>query len=406
NRLFPPTERDLERQRHRIMQNYLPLADARAGIKNFTMGGWQGFGEKFAPTMVEPAESRPCEGCRTSCTVSQVAPGQRHYHAEAWCPMGANCLIDDVDALLKAYDVCNRYGLDCISAGDIIAFAMELYEKGLISKGDTGGIELEWGNSKAMLEMLVKMGEREGFGEILGQGVKKAAEHIGSGASEYAIHVKGLEIALHDPRCHNAWALQNATGSRGGDHMEGATLWFQGYQTPYLKSEEAKAAVNNRVAIDGMTELTAWSQDFDNLLDSLGVCKFLYLPRVWLREVPEGYNGVQPPHFLEWLNCTMGWDMDMEEFMRAGERIFNLKRMFNVRRGISRKDDVLPPRLLTLKRGGEGYSPDNLPPLGALLNSYYQYRGWSEEGIPTKEKLLELDLKELAEFSTPSAMRK
>ncbi|MBI2910102.1 MAG: aldehyde ferredoxin oxidoreductase family protein [Chloroflexi bacterium] len=394
-RLFPSTEEDPARKRSRIMQNYLHITDARAGIKNFTLGGWPGFGEKMAPTMLEAEESRPCEGCRTSCVVSQLTRGSRHYHAEAWCPMGANCLIDDVPALYEAFDLCNRYGLDCISAGDIVAFAMELYEKGLISQADTGGIELKWGNSQAMIEMVTRMGEREGFGELLGQGVKLAAERIGPRASEYAVHVKGMETSLHDPRCHNAWALQNATASRGGDHMEGATLWFEGYQTPYLKSEEAKAAVQNRVAIVGMAELTAWSQDFDNLLDSLGVCKFLYLPRVWLREVPEGYFGVQPPHFLEWLNCVTGWRMDKAEFMRVGERIFTLKRLFNVRRGMSRKDDTLPPRLLTRKRGGEGYAPDNLPPLGALLNFYYQYRGWSEEGIPTKEKLLELGLEDM-----------
>ncbi|MBI2853718.1 MAG: aldehyde ferredoxin oxidoreductase family protein [Chloroflexi bacterium] len=393
-RHFPPTVDDSARTTQRIIDAYAHLTDSMAGLKNFTLGEYPGFGEKSSQAMII-TESRPCAGCRTSCVVSGVHNKQRHMHAEHFCPGGANALIDDMEALHTSFEVCNRSGMDCISAGNAITFAIECYEKGLISKKDTDGLELKWGNAEAMVEMMKKVGRAEGFGRILAQGVRKAAEHIGQQAAEYAIHVKGLDLSFHDPRCHNAWALRDATASRGGDHLDGATLWSRGYQIPYLKSQEAKEAVMNPTAIAGIAELTAWSQNFDNLMDSMTACKFLYVPKIWLREYPESFTGIKPEQFVEWLNFVTGWGMGLDEFMRSGERIFNLKRMINVRRGISRKDDFLPPRLLTLPRGGKSEFPDHLIPMGTLLKSYYEHRGWSEEGIPTKQKLAELDLKDV-----------
>ena len=148
----------------------------------------------------------------------------------------------------------------------------------------------------------------------------------------------------------------------------------------------------NRFAVEGIGKLTARAQDFGSVVDSLVTCKML---------VGWTHTGqtTQPAQLLEWLNQVTGWQMTIEDLIQAGERIFNLKRMISVRRGISRKDDTLPGRFLTTKLGGGvGGTAENLPPLGTMLNEYYAHRGWAEDGIPTKEKLKALDLQEVAEY--------
>lgn len=312
--------------------------------------------------------------------------GERHMVWEAWGPLGTNCLIDDPKALQKAYTLCNRYGMDAISIGAVMSFAMECFEKGLITKKDTDGIELCWGNGQAMVEMVRKIGEREGLGELMGEGVKRAAERIGGRAFEYAMHVKGMELPAHDPRAANGTALGYATGSIGAAHMEASGSqnlenWLE-VDNPKTFPEIGFPTALTRFDVKGKGAIVAKTQDFGCLLDSITVCLFLSL-----------HQWVQPSDYVELLNHAVGWDMDKEEFLMAGERIFNLKRMFSVRRGISRKDDTLPPRILTNKLM-EGGTKGNLPFLGFMLNEYYSTRGWSEEGIPTREKLIQLGLKE------------
>jgi aldehyde:ferredoxin oxidoreductase len=281
--------------------------------------------------------------------------------------------------------------MDAISIGAVMSFAMECYEKGLITKADTDGLDLRWGSAEGMLEMVKRIGEREGMGELLGEGVRKAAERIGGLASEYAMHVKGLELPAHEPRTAAGLSLLYATGSIGAAHMESP-------QAQRLENcfEEANPRASadlgypvvtlKRFSKEGKGELIARTQDFGCLLDALTICLFLSV-----------HQWVQPSHYTEFLNSATGWDMDLKEFMQVGERIFNFKRMFSVRRGISRKDDTLPPRVLTHKL--EGGTRGHLPFLGYMLNEYYAYRGWSEEGIPARKKLIQLGLEECLEWS-------
>ncbi|MEM2104533.1 MAG: aldehyde ferredoxin oxidoreductase C-terminal domain-containing protein, partial [Candidatus Bathyarchaeia archaeon] len=327
-----------------------------------------------------------CRGCPYQDFESKLTmEGERHMNWEHLGPVGVNCLISDADALQKAYSLCNRYGLDTISTGMAISFAMECFEKGLVTSKDVDGVDLTWGNAEAVLEMVRKIGEREGFGRLLGEGVKRAAEKIGGLAQEYAMHVKGLELPAHDPRSHMTRALGYATGSIGAAHME----TFPGdlvenyleRPEPFSMPDLGCHAMPNRLAIEGKAELTAKMQNYSNVLDSLVVCIF-------------SAARIRPSYFVELLNSVTGWNMGLAEFMLVGERVFNLKRMFNVRRGVSRKDDTLPPRLLTHKRQMSG-----VPFLGAMLNDYYNYREWSEEGIPTRKKLKELNLEECIPFS-------
>lgn len=353
-------------------------------IKNWLQGTFEGFLEKELKLL---SKSKPyhCRRCITSCVESRMTAKGRQVVLEGINMLGAMCLIDNMEALNKAYELCNRLGLDVISTGATIAFAMECFEKGLITKDDTEDIDLRWGNDEAMVEIVRKIGERKGFGKLLGEGVRRAANEIGGLAYEYAIHVKGLELPAHDPRAYSSMAVGYATANRGACHLEGHTYPLEKRMT---LPELGYPQLVDRFETKGKGILNAKMQNFMCMLDSLVVCQFLF-----------SIYKVQPSRFVEWINYVTGWSMDLHEFMMTGERIFNLKRMFNVRRGISRKDDTLPPRLLTHKRGGT--AAENLPDLGEMLSEYYAYRGWSEEGIPTEKKLRELNISFAASHINP-----
>lgn len=290
--------------------------------------------------------------------------------------LGSNCLIDNLEALCFANELCNRYGLDTISLGGAIGFAMEAFEKGLIDREDTGGIELRWGNVEALIEMIKMIGQRKGFGAVLGKGVKKAAEEIGKNSTEFSPHIKGLEMPAHDPRAYNGGALGFATSSRGACHLAGFTHTFERVmKCPEMGIPEPL----DRFQVEGKAALAAKSQNLMGMMDSLKLCKFIL------------FGGITLTHIVKWYRDVTSWEMTIDDFMKAGERIFNLKRLYNVRLGISRKDDTLPFRFQTLKRIGKGLTP-NLPPLGQILGEYYEYRGWTEDGIPTPQKLKDLGL--------------
>ncbi|MBI2854046.1 MAG: aldehyde ferredoxin oxidoreductase family protein [Chloroflexi bacterium] len=354
-------------------------------IKNWREGSFEA-GKKL-PEELRKVKPYLCRRCPYGCGESYLTDeGERHMVAEHWAPLGTNCLIDDAVKLQQAYAHCQRYGMDTTSVGDAIAFAMECYEKGLITRKDADGLELTWGNGDAAVELTRKIGEREGLGNVLADGVRKAAQKIGGTAPEYAIHVKGLECPLHEPRAGMGWAVAYATANIGATQCEsvGASRvenYTEGI-APALPDLGYSSHLT-RFAIEGKGELVARGQNVGAMMDSFVVCHFLVLR-----------NLVSRQQFVDFLNGVTGWDMDVKEFTQTGERIFNLIRMINVRRGISRKDDTLPPRLLTHRRGSGG-AANSLPFLGTMLNDYYKYRQWSEEGIPTPGKLAELGLSEL-----------
>ena len=351
---------------------------------------YQGRWEQSAARIAGPAMTEKiltgiyyCEKCVIGCgrrvkidkgPYAPVEGGGPEY--ETMALIGSLCLVDDLEAIAKANELCNRYGMDTISCGASIAFAMEAYEKGLISKKETGELELLWGRGDVMVKMVEKIGRREGLGQLLGEGVRAAAEKIGKNAVEFSLHVKGLEIPGHDPRCYNAGAVSYATSNRGACHLAGFSHVFERILSmPEIGVEKPLP----RLEVKGKGELTAKTQNVMGLFDALKVCKFTL------------FGGLKLTSMAEWYTMVTGVPMDVAEFLKIGERIFNQKRLYNVRCGISRKDDTLPARLLTLKRTGEGLTP-NLPPLGEMLGDYYQVRGWSEEGIPLPEKLKELGL--------------
>jgi aldehyde:ferredoxin oxidoreductase len=259
----------------------------------------------------------------------------------------------------------------------VIAFAMEAFERGLITAADTGGIELNWGSGEALVEMTRKIGLRQGIGELMGEGVMRMARALGHNAEEFAVHVKGLEPSAHDPRRFWTQAMSYGTAARGACHN---ASWSHPYELALTMPEIGINEPHPSYRREGTAEVTAKLQNYQCLGDALIICRFTQVGK-----------SVTATNICDWYNMITGRETGIAEMMAVGERIFNLKRLFNTRLGISRKDDFLPPRFLTLNRKGEGITTQ-LPPMGELLADYYEYRGWSEEGLVMPEKLGQLGL--------------
>jgi aldehyde:ferredoxin oxidoreductase len=355
-------------------------------IRNWRDGRWAGAGKLSGVTMHDTILSG-----RKACLQCPIACGRHIKVAEGpYAPMdcegpeyetigtlGGLCMVDDLHAVAKANQLCNRYGLDTISAGGTIAFAMEAYEKGIITRSDTDGIELNWGDGKAVVELVHKMGRGEGIGKLMSEGSLRMAQCLGKNAVEFAIHVKGLEPSAHDPRRFFSQALSYGTAARGACHN---ASWSHPYELALTMPEIGIEEPQDPYQIEGKAEFVATLQNLMCVMDALILCRFTQVGKA-----------VTVTNQVEWLNLITDWDMDLSEYMKIGERIFNLKRMYNVRLGASRKDDFLPFRFMTLNRDGENLT-NQLPPMGRLLSDYYACRDWSEDGTPSPGKLADLAL--------------
>lgn len=296
---------------------------------------------------------------------------------------GPMCDVDDLEAIAYASILCNDYGLDTISTGSTIAFAMECYEKGILTRAETEGLEIRFGDAQAMIQLIHKIAKREGVGELLAEGTKRASEKLGRGSESFAMHVKGLELPCYECRAAKITGLAFATANRGGDHI---TAYVQGptyLDIPFLIVEESTIEdplVENPAEAKVVKDL----EDALTVFDAVGACKFMGMALMAEDVVPM-------------IAHATGWDFDVDEFRKSGERIYNLARCYNVREGATRADDTLPKRLLEepLPEGpAEGLYLDLEP----LLDAYYEFRGWDKEtGKPTAEKLQELGLEGLVE---------
>jgi aldehyde:ferredoxin oxidoreductase len=353
-------------------------------IKNWQLGSWEeGIKKISGQRMRETIWVRHyhCFSCPIGCAKIVKGDGKYgkfygHYpEYETVGMLGANCLNDDLELLAYTNELCNRFGLDTISTGSTIAFAMECYEKGKITKEDTSGLEIEWGDPKAMITLINQIAKREGFGgEYLADGPVEAAKRVGKGTEEFVSQTKGLDYPAHDPRGHFSMALSYATSVRGACHLEGLTYFLDrgikiedlGYTEPpdQFKEEDKPGIVYNL-------------QNFLSVYNPLGICKFLM-------------GRAEPSQIARWVSKITGFEIDKEELLKIGERLFNLKRLYDIKLGISGKDDILPKRLLTAKPDGK--AKGKVPDLEKMLPEYYRLRGWDENGIPNEEKLKKLDL--------------
>ncbi len=352
-------------------------------IKNWYQGNWQPAVDNltgYASIAKTKVKDYGCGNCPIRCGKVTLTKGGEYDGVDVAAPeyetvalMGSNCLIDDYDTIVKQNEICNAYGVDTIAAGNIIAFAMEAYERGILTDEHTGGMDLSFGNvdsAKKLLETVVK---KEGFlGDLFKTGIRDAAKKLGKNSEEFALNVKNQEIPAHDPRANFSLAINYATSNRGACHLTFSQDYEEG-NVPKLGAPDQKGRFSPDKAV-----YSARMQDWATMFDSLCLCKFAR------------YGGVMIDECLNYLNGSTGWDFTAEEFIQAGERLFNLKRMYNVRHGASRKDDQLPLRMQTHRRGG---GTNELPPFNIMLNEYYQARGWDDMGIPHEEKLKELQLK-------------
>jgi len=296
---------------------------------------------------------------------------------ETLCLFGTSCLIDDLPAVVKANDMCNRYGIDTISAGGIVGLLMECCERGWITKEDTDGIEVSWGSSDALLSVIEKIALRSGFGTILAEGVRAAAEWIGNDAGNLAVHVKGLDLPAHDPRAFYSMMINYATGNRGACHLHGSP-YFVNYGV--FIPEAGVSQLPDPFSTDKKSYIAAKFQDYCEVFDSLVQCKFMAF-------------GLTINDQVNMLSNVTGWKTTAGELLRIGVRIFNLQRFFNASLGIGRKDDALPRRMF--KPTDEGPHAGKIVSLDQMIEEYYEIRGWDSNGIPTKNKLKELELTEM-----------
>ena len=284
---------------------------------------------------------------------------------------------------LKCIDLANRYGLDAIALSEVIAWSMECAERGLLKKEEADGLDLSWGNKETILALIHKVARREGFGDVLADGVKKAAERLGRGSEALAFHGKGLEIFQADVRSIKAYGLGNAVASRGADHLR-AEPWFE-------FSNDAEEGIRRygmpetafRLEYKGKGLVVKHFEEMAAVSDAIGVCKNLY-------------NNMEILDWEEtaaWLRALTGFDLDGRDVQQAGERIVNLERLFIAREGIGRKDDSLPARFLHEPLLAKGISRGAVLELEPMLDEYYRARGWDvSTGLPRPEKLAELGL--------------
>jgi aldehyde:ferredoxin oxidoreductase len=312
--------------------------------------------------------------------------GPEFYMMAGFGPAVGNA---DWDCILAANTLINRYGLDVGSTSGYIAWLMELWQRGIINEKDTGGLILEWGNKEAILTLIHQMAKNEGLGGMVGQKASKAGKEIGKGADRYLYIQRGMmHESPQNARASRATALGEATATRGSDHLKGrCALEFFGMPAEVLATIYGRPIASDFRSWDGKPWMAVWTQHFTTIADSLGYCKFATI-------YPGSTHNLGYKQFCETINAITGWDVTVEELMETGERIWNLERMFIQREtGILREGDI-PPSVY--------FQPQPLEPLKGekldrdeyerALDEYYEIRGWTEEGVPTKETLARLGL--------------
>ena len=341
------------------------------------------------PAMTEKYLTRnhACSFCPIACKrvvkvddgpfKTEEGPGPEY---ETCSSFGTLIMNGDLAGVIKANEWCNRYGMDTISCGATIAFAMEAFEKGLITQKDTGGIDLTWGNVDGAIELLHKIAKKEGIGAVLSEGTREAARRLGKGAEEFSVEVKGLEVPMHDPRGFHGMGLAYMTSIRGACHLMHLALPVEqgmnafreaGFQENYLGQTS-----------EGKAEMIKICENLGLPCNSLVICEYV----AWTLSAND---------LAEMVRVTTGFDFTLKDLLACGERTWLLKRGLGNMMGVGAKDDQLPKRILTPLK--EGSAAGSVPDVEKLLREYYEIRGMDREGKPKKEVLIKAGLNELAE---------
>ncbi|MHA1200165.1 MAG: aldehyde ferredoxin oxidoreductase family protein [Candidatus Heimdallarchaeaceae archaeon] len=354
-----------------------------SGAKDFPM---RTMSSKISDEKIQQFVEKPygCQSCPLRCGAIlhtegpfQVKDSHRPEY-ESIAAFGSMLLNDNVEAVLKANDACNRYGIDTISAGGTIAFAMECYENGILTKEDTDGIELTWGNPEAIMSMLDKLANREGFGDVLADGVKVASEKIGKGSEKYAMHVKGQEVPMHDPRLNPSFGATYVSDPTPGRHTMGGA-GFDEFGLPLNPVSGIDLPKVKRYQYTGKGLNHSFGSKVTMAMNCLNICLFSAM-----------FGDL---HLIEAIEGITGWDYSLEEFLEVGERVQNLRQAFNVREGFKPSDFVLPDRIKGIPPLDSGPTAGVTIDLDSMVNEFYEFMDWNkEDGKPSKEKLQSLGL--------------
>ncbi len=325
-----------------------------------------------------------CSGCTIAC--EQVAKARQEPYKDSrvsvdyeslWA-LGPLCDVHNMDAIIKACDLCDRYGLDTMSTGVVIAWAMECFERGILTVADADGLDLSWGNEESVIALIHKLVRREpGIGNLLADGVKRAAEKVGQGTEAFAMHGKGLELAGYEPRGLQTYALGMAVGTRGACHNRSP-----GYEP------DMGGKVDRFVADASRGQIVKDLEDYAAAFDSLVICKFFRkcFTDFW----------TEAAYMYE---LSTGLPMSADDLRKVGERVCNMKKLFNIREGWTAADDTLPARCFDdpLPEGASAGQVLKRDELRMMIDAYYQARGWTSDGLIPADKLAELGLGNVAE---------
>lgn len=375
------------------------IPNDKAGIlptRNFRDGSFEGAeklsGEAMAETILIRRDG--CFACPVRCKrVVEVKREDLNVDPKFGGPeyetigaMGSLCGIDNLEMVSKAHEICNDLGIDTISTGVSIAFAMECFEKGILSKEDTDGVDLSFGNEQALLDMIYKIANREGLGELLSKGTREASRILGRGSQEFAMNVKGQELAMHDPRGKVGVALGYSVSPTGADHMQAAHDTMFTSEGPILDSanplgifKPLGATEYGRDKADLYSRLEKWW----SFLNMAGVCDFIPAPR----------GSFPIEKLMELLKSATGWDVTPEEAMEIGERGINMARLINYELGVDLSKEDLPERLYQPLENGskKGVSMDR-EKFKEMKDHYFEIMGWDESGRPMKSTIEKLGL--------------
>jgi aldehyde:ferredoxin oxidoreductase len=340
-------------------------ANGNLPVRNFQGGRFPGVEKINAQLLCEKYVEKMdhCYGCPIRCkrvvklqepfAVDPVYGGPEY---ETLAALGSNCGIDDLEALMKANELCNRYGIDTISTGVAISFAMECAEKGILGRENTDGLDLTFGNAEAMVRMVERIALRQGFGDLLAEGTRQAAEKIGKGSEAFAMQVKGQELPMHEPRRKQVMGLHYSMHAAGADH---------------------NTTIHDIEALDGDAGAKLYEKGFSaQLTNTLGMCKFVPWSEARIREA---------------VAHVTGWPATERDLMQVVERGIDLARIFNIREGFSEKDDALPKRFAETPTDGplKGIDPGTF---AKARKTYYRRMGWDDSGVPTPSRLAELEI--------------
>jgi aldehyde:ferredoxin oxidoreductase len=366
-------------------------ASGRLPTRNFQDGQFAGAeaisGEAMRDTIL--VDRGGCFACPIRCKrvvkveddEYQVDPAYGGPEYETVGAFGSNCGVDDLRAVSKANELCNAYGLDTISAGMAVSFAMECFENGLLTLEDTGGLDLRFGNAQAMVELTRQIGEREGLGDLLAEGPTRAAARIGRGAEAYVLDVKKQPFPMHECRTRHGQALGYAVSPTGADHMH--NIWDGGLASEPLREGMQSLGIYESVPETELNAHKVRAYTFNVNLrwvhNQIGCCMFI----PWSRD-----------QIVQLIRAIAGWETNVWELMKAGERGVTMARVFNLREGLTRADDVLPPRTAVPHVSGTlNEKPVDPEDLDEAVSIFYGMMGWDPStGVPTEAKLHELDI--------------